>query len=114
MKILFITTHITSKEHPEFLRNQTGFGYMVKDIANFVSKHSDISVDAFVANAMTPELTIEDFSIVGRSWFSWLRGINTCVMRDSITFLKKYRLPVKSFKNSVYVSINRSSRTYNS
>lgn len=106
MKILFITSHITSKEHPEFLRNQTGFGYMVKDIAKYVSKHNEISVDTFVANAMTPDLIIDDFNIIGRSWISWLRGVNTCVMRDSITFLKEYRLPIKRALRTLYMYLS--------
>ena len=38
MKILFITSHITHPSSPVFMRNQTGFGYMVFDIAKNMSK----------------------------------------------------------------------------
>ena len=44
MKILFITPYITSACHPAFLRNQTGFGYMVHDIAQYVAKTEEVDI----------------------------------------------------------------------
>ena len=56
MKILFITSHITHPSSPVFMRNQTGFGYMVFDIAKNMSKYND--VDIFIANTFSSNLQI--------------------------------------------------------
>ena len=41
MKILFATSYIYNKELPEFTKNRTGFGMMVNDIFESVSKRAE-------------------------------------------------------------------------
>lgn len=106
MKILLVTTHITANEHPAFLRNQTGFGYMVHDIAKFISKDASTNVDVFVANAMTPSMEIDGFHIIKRSWNSWIKGLNYKVFFDSIRFLIRYKLPWKRALRALYMYLS--------
>lgn len=44
MKVLMITPYVTLLERPEFSRNQTGFGYMVMDIARSVGELERVEV----------------------------------------------------------------------
>ena len=41
MKILFLVPYIYDKNHPEFCKNKTGFGYMVQDIICQIAKTND-------------------------------------------------------------------------
>ena len=63
--ILFVTPHISSSCHPDFRLNQTGFGYMVHDIAQYVAKID--KVDLFAPMAFTPDMDVDGFHVVGRS-----------------------------------------------
>ncbi len=42
MKVLIATTYIFNHQWPEFTRNCTGFGLMVNDIFESISKETDI------------------------------------------------------------------------
>ena len=104
MKILFVTPYITSASNPIFLRNQTGFGYMVLDIAKYVSRKE--KVDMFTVSAMTPACEIEGVKILGRSWGMWLKNLSLASVMDGMSFLKKYRLPLKERLRTLYYFIS--------
>lgn len=101
MKVLFITPYITSASHPAFLRNQTGFGYMVHDIAQYVAKRSD--VDLFVSMAFTPELEMDGFRVIGRSKWKIIKNLNLKSFIDSIVFNRRYRQPFKTKVRTLYI-----------
>lgn len=116
MKILFVTPYITSKAHPAFLRNQTGFGYMVHDIAEYVGKHEQ--VDLFSAMTFTPDLDMDGFHVVGRSWWTWLKNIRWRNIRNGIQLIKRYPQTWKNHLRTLYIfastgQIERMVKQYN-
>lgn len=101
MRILLITPYITSPCHPTFLRNQTGFGYMVHDIAEFVSKIDD--VDVYAPMAFTPEIKVDGFKVIKRNRWSFLKKMSLHNILDGIAFNHKYKQPFKMRLRSLYV-----------
>lgn len=99
MRILFITTHITNSIHPAFWRNQTGFGYMVYNIAKYVAKVDD--VDMFVANAITPPMELDGIKILGNSWNKFIKSLRISNFVRGIKFAIKYH--ISSVKRSLRV-----------
>lgn len=89
MKILFVTPYITSKAHTEFQKNQTGFGYMVHDIAEYIAKTQE--VDLFSATTFTPSFVLDGFNVIGRSWFLFIKNIRLANIIDGIKFILKYK-----------------------
>lgn len=103
MKVLHITPYITNKAHPNFFRNQTGFGYMVHDIAEYVGKITDNSL--FAVMPMTPSMHLDSFCIIGHSWGDLLRHFSFRSLCDGIRFCQKYRQPLKSQLRSLYIYV---------
>lgn len=101
MKILFITPYITSSCHPAFLRNQTGFGYMVHDIAQYVAKSDD--VDVYTPMVFTPEMNVDGFKIICRNKWQFIKNIRCQNLFDGLFFNRKYRQPLKSIIRSLYI-----------
>lgn len=101
MKVLFITPYITSANHPALLRNQTGFGYMVHDIAQYVAKRCD--VDLFVSMAFTPELEMDGFRVIGRSKWKLIKNLNLKSFIDSMVFNRRYRQSFKTQVRTLYI-----------
>ncbi len=104
MKILFITPYITTDRHPAFLRNRTGFGMMVYDIAKYVGKTESVSL--FAVNAFAPVLDLENFRTIKQSWFTVLTGLRLRSFVDSLKFLCKYKLPFKESIRIIYQYIS--------
>ena len=92
MKILFVTPYITSDKHSMFLRNITGFGYMVYDIAKYVGKKNEVKV--FVVNAIAPAIEMDTFQTIGKSWFGLIKAFSIKSLKDAIVFVKKYNVPI--------------------
>lgn len=101
--ILFVTPYITSKQHPAFLRNQTGFGYMVHDIAKHVGNID--TVDLFAVMCFTPQMEMENFNIVGRSWWKLLKSISYKSVVYGMSFLRRYKLPFAERLRTMYIFI---------
>lgn len=101
MKILFITPHITHPSSPVFMRNQTGFGYMVFDIAKNIAKYHD--VDIFIANTFSHSLQIEGVNVIGRSWLRYFCGLSLTNLANGIKFISKYRLSLKRSLRELYM-----------
>lgn len=101
MRILFITPYITSSCHPAFLRNQTGFGYMVHDIAQYVAKIDN--VDLYAPMAFTPEMKVEGFKVIKRNKLCFLKSLRLYNILDGIAFNHKYKQSFKKRLRSLYV-----------
>ena len=101
MKILFVTTHITHPSSPVFMHNQTGFGYMVFDIAKNIAKYHD--VDIFIANTFSRSLQIEGVNVIGRTWLSYFCGLSLRNLANAIRFICKYKLPLKRSLRELYM-----------
>lgn len=101
MKILFVTSHITHTSYPCFMRNQTGFGYMVFDIARNIARYND--VDIFIANTFSRNLQIEGVNVIGRTWMSYFRGLTIKSLVDGLRFVCKYKLSLKRSLRELYM-----------
>lgn len=100
MKILIVTPYITSSAHESFMRNKTGFGMMVYDIARSIGEKC--SVDLFAVNSMAPKLSLDSFTTISRSWKTFFSKLSVRNLDDSIKFLKKYKLPFKEKLRVIY------------
>ena len=101
--ILFVTPYIFSQRHPHFLRNQTGFGYMVHDIAECVGKLNN--VDLYAAMCFAPSIEMENFHIIGRSWWKTITSISFKSIADGFSFLRRYKLPISEQLRTMYIFI---------
>lgn len=104
MKILMVAPYITSKANPALMRNQTGFGYMVHDIAQYVGKKEE--VDLFLVAVMVPEIDVDGFHILGQSWGRWLKNFRMYNLHGAIRFLRKYPLPVKDQLRTIFYCVS--------
>lgn len=100
MRILFIAPYITSEKHPAFLRNQTGFGYMVYDIAEYVGRTEH--VELFAVNVIAPYTNMKGFVTVERNWFKFIRNFSIRSLVDAIKFIRKYKVPIKEKLRIIY------------
>lgn len=101
MRILFITPYITSSCHPAFLRNQTGFGYMVHDIAQYVAEIDN--VDVYAPMTFTSEIKVDGFKVIKRNILSFLKSLCLHNILDGIAFNHKYKQSFKKRLRSLYV-----------
>ena len=101
MKILYITPYLTSKSHPAFMRNQTGFGYMVHDIAENVGVFEN--VDVFSVMTFTPSMELDGFHVIGHSWLKWLKNIRWQNIKDGLYFIRKYPQTWKNLLRTLYI-----------
>lgn len=100
MKILLITPYITSDKHSAFKRNNTGFGMMVYDIAKHIGQKENVSLLSI--NTMVPSMTLEYFNILKQSLWTVIKGFRLRSFIDSLSFLKKYKLPFKDTMRVVF------------
>lgn len=77
MNVLMITGYVTLKGHSEFMRNQTGFGYMVYDIARAVSKNEN--VDLLTTDTLGKSFISDQVLFLGRSFGRYLANISRCL-----------------------------------
>ena len=96
MKILFITPYITSTKDAKFMHNQTGLGYMVHDIAEWVGKKENVSL--FTVSIICKEQVIDGFRVIGRSWINFIFSFRLHNLLASLSFIKKYP---QSFKDNI-------------
>ena len=104
MKILFVTPYITSSCHPAFLRNQTGFGYMVHDIAQLVATMDE--VDLFAPMVFTPDMDVDGFHIVGRSKWELFKNLKFNNLIDGLRFNLKYPQTLKDSLRTLYIFVS--------
>lgn len=94
MKILFVAPYITSSKEKKFMCNQTGFGYMVHDIAEWVGKEEDVSL--FSVSVLCKKQIIDGFQVIGRSWLNFILSFKLHNLIAAFSFIKKYPQNYKS------------------
>lgn len=87
MKILMLTSYVTLKGHSEFMRNQTGFGYMVYDIAKAVAETEE--VDLLATDSRGESFKSDNVLFLKRSWWLFLTHIFQCLPISSVCNLAK-------------------------
>lgn len=100
MKILLIAPYITSDKHPSFLRNKTGFGMMVYDIAKHIGEYE--TVDLLAVNTFAPAIQMDGFKTIQQSPSSILRNFSISSFFDSFKFLRKYSVPMVDKLRIIY------------
>lgn len=66
MKILFIAKYIYIENDSDFAKNKTGYGIMVRDIANSIAKNGN---DVFIyTNVITKQKNYRESTIYGHKW----------------------------------------------
>ena len=94
MKILTITSHISSNSHPCFQRNKTGFGYMVHDIITSLAVNGN-KVDVLVTWYRFNKLRLDGADYLGCSIWKILISLFSCL--PICYLIKHYRKYPVSF-----------------
>lgn len=91
MKVLMITPYITDTSISEFSRNKTGFGYMVIDIAKYISKK--ITVDLFAFESRGNTTYLGNVCVLKRSFFQLISSIYLTISFSSfLNICRKYKM----------------------
>jgi len=84
-----VTPYVTLKGHKEFMRNQTGFGYMVYDIARAVANTEE--VDLLATDTRGDAFVSDHVRFLKRSWLLMLIHIYICLPLISLfRIIKNY------------------------
>lgn len=96
-----LTSYVTLKGHSEFMRNQTGFGYMVMDIAKAVGKIEH--VDVFATDTRGNCFEYESVRFLKRSMITCLLGLFNCLPLGTLLNLREnYSMSNGSFIRLMY------------
>lgn len=104
MKLLFVAPYIYAPEFEEHSKNKSGFGIMVYDIANAVSKQGNEVV--FATRAFGPKRQAEHFSIAKNSLFA---NVIHGKYRGIVGFYKKLKsfgASKKEILHNIYYYLN--------
>lgn len=101
MKILIATTYLYNSEWPEFTRNKTGFGIMVRDIMMSISKYASV---IFISHVITKG---HKECVVSHSWKEILANARVKDWLCGIKVFFKYRQSVKDRLRTSYYWVNR-------
>lgn len=101
MKILMLTPYVTLKGRPEFQRNQTGFGYMVMDIARAVARTEDVNLLA--SDSRGEGFDADGVHFLKRSWSNFLRNMHRCLPVSTVWALwRKYKMQRGTLLRLIY------------
>lgn len=101
MKILMITSYVTITSRSEFLRNKTGFGYMVYDIANSVGKLEQ--VDVLCSDSRGDGFEMDGVNYLKRSLILIVKYLLHCLSPLSLFWLRKeYSMSNSSLLRVIY------------
>ncbi|MBD5233351.1 MAG: glycosyltransferase [Bacteroidales bacterium] len=100
MKVLLVTPYITCPAHPAFMRNKTGFGYMVHDMASHIGE--DAQVDVFAVNSMAPAMRLGTFNVLKNNWAQFFSSFSMKQFRAALEFIKKYPVPLSTKLRTIY------------
>lgn len=99
-----LAPYVTQKGHPEFMRNQTGFGYMVYDIARAVAKTEQ--VDVLASDSRGEAFTEDNVHFLGRSYGLFFKFIGDCLPINVLWKLfRKYRITKGSLVRLCYYGL---------
>lgn len=88
MKVLFLVSYLTISSDVEFSKNKTGYGYMVCDIAESMSKIG-VDVDVYTIFSITKGRDYKGFAILKRTWLDILMSIDFRYFGKMICFIKE-------------------------
>lgn len=89
MKVLFLAPYITILNDKTFEKNITGFGHMVRDIADYVSR-SGVQVDLITNSAITRGRKYSDFNILKRTWKDILLNVKPYYLKKMMYLIRSY------------------------
>ncbi len=89
MKVLFLASYITILDYKEFRKNITGYGYMVRDIADYVSK-TDVEVDVITSSAITKGKKFNAITLLKRTWADILLHVKPYYFKKMMLYIKTY------------------------
>lgn len=104
MKVLFVTPYIYAPDFDEHSKNKTGFGIMVHDISNAVSRLSNEVL--VTTHTFGPKRICDGFSITENSLFKNLIHGRYKGLFKFIKNLKKSNIPLKAVIKNLYYYLN--------
>lgn len=107
MKILFLSQYVTIDGNPAFMRNRTGFGYMVRDIANSVGPLEQ--VDLLTVSGFTEDTHFDHIHLLPKSKWSTLAYIKFRYIGLWWTVSKQFNY---SFKRKIQLLVYYASLGY--
>ncbi len=102
MKVLIATTYIFNHQWPEFTRNRTGFGLMVNDIFESISKETDIYLISQV-------ITKGHGKVIRHTWGDVFKNAKIRDWRKSFKYFFEYKQRLKSRARYFYYALNSGS-----
>lgn len=118
IKVLCLSPYIYDEAHPEFLRNKTGFGMMVRTICAYLGALDEV---ALLTSAITPGYPRGSggnaYTVLSHRWSDVLRNIRPRDIRKAVRMFFAYPQGLKMRLHYVYYALNRGSvraaiRTY--
>ena len=104
MRVLIVAPHITNESHSQFLKNLTGLGRIINDMAVYIGRKE--SVDVFTLSAMTPTMQVDGFRVIGRSWLKVLCGFKLRLLLLFNKYKKRYGFKGKANIRILYYFIS--------
>jgi glycosyltransferase involved in cell wall biosynthesis len=93
MKILILSPYITIQNQKNFSKNITGFGLMVRDIANSISSKG-VMVDVLTMSAITKGFKYNKVTIIRRTWLDILLSFKFYYLKKMIFLVSDYKLSI--------------------
>jgi len=89
MKILFLALYVTILNNKVFTKNITGYGHMVWDIADYVSR-TGVEVDVATSSAVTKGINYGAVTILKRTWADILMHVKPYYFKKMMQLVKTY------------------------
>lgn len=105
MKVLFLASYITILDDKAFTKNITGYGHMVRDIADHVSRLG-VEVDIVTSSAITKGGKYKAVTILKRTWADILQHIKPYYMIKMVQLIKTYNPSKTRLIKMLYYSVS--------
>lgn len=105
MKVLFLASYITILEDKSFAKNITGYGYMVRDIADYVSR-TDVEVDVITSSAITTGRKLNAITLLKRTWVDILLHAKPYYFKKTMQTIKTYHPSCRRIAKMLYYSLS--------
>ncbi|MEL7654820.1 MAG: glycosyltransferase family 4 protein [Bacillota bacterium] len=105
MKILFLASYITILDDKNFTKNITGYGYMVRDIADYVSR-TGVEVDVITSSAITKGRKYNAFTILKRTWIDLMQHIKPYHFKKTLQLIRTYHPSHRRMVKMLYYALS--------
>ncbi len=105
MKVLYLVKYITILDEKVFKKNITGYGLMVRDIADTVSK-TGIEIDLITSSAITKGRKYKSFTILKRTWTDIVLHMKPYYILKMARLIKKYNPSWKRAVKMLYYALS--------